>query len=311
MNTGIRSNSTGTNSTGTAHQKGHNRRHKGRALLLMVPLIPLMASCQQATTQSPLEASEEQGTLLVVANGEAFVREGFTDKDGWQISFDHVYTTLDDVVVSQAQVPFEAESGEPLEAAHQISSAKPVTVDLAAEQPDAPLAVVTQFDGAKSGRYNALAWTLSPAETGPAAGYSILMIGEATKAGETIPFEMGIEEAIAFNCGDFVGDTRKGILAGGETAEVEATFHFDHVFGDGEAAADDEINQGALGFEPLAAIAENNELVADSKTLKAQLSEAEYETLKTVLLSLGHVGEGHCSATDLSAADPSTTESSS
>lgn len=303
MNTGVRA-----NMTGTAHQRGHNRCRNGLALLIMAPFIPLMVSCQQEVAQSPVEASDEQGTLLVVANGESFVREGFTDRDGWQISFDHVYTTLDDIVVSQAQVPFEAESGKPLEAAHQISSAEPVTVDLAAEQPDAPLAVVTQFDGAKSGRYNALAWTLSPAETGPAAGYSILMIGEATKAGETIPFEIGIEDAIAFNCGDFVGDTRKGILAEGDTAEVEATFHFDHVFGDGEAPTEDKINQGALGFEPLAAIAENNELVTDSKTLKAQLSDTEYETLKTVLSSLGHVGEGHCSATDLSTASSSITE---
>ncbi|MEL6262354.1 MAG: DUF4382 domain-containing protein [Cyanobacteria bacterium J06623_5] len=268
----------------------------------MSPLFPLfIGGCQQEIPPSSSQAADENGTLVVVANGEAFVREGFTDKDGWNISFEHVYTTLDDVVVTQAEVPFEADGEKELEAQHQIASSQPVTVDLAADQPDAPLAVVTQFDQAKSGRYNALSWMLSPAATGPSEGYSLLMIGEATKADETIPFQIGLEEAIAFNCGDFVGDERKGILASGETAEVEATFHFDHLFGDGEAPAEDEINQGALGFEPLAAIAENNQLTADSETLKAQLNEEDYATLQTVLLSLGHVGEGHCDAADLQA----------
>ena len=80
-------------------------------------------------------------------------------------------------------------------------------------------------------------------------------------------------ENLGFVCGDFIGDTRKGILTDGETADVEATFHFDHLFGDGDAPADDEINTGALGFGPIAALAENGEVSLTSNDLEQNLNK--------------------------------------
>jgi hypothetical protein len=82
-------------------------------------------------------------------------------------------------------------------------------------------------------------------------------------------------------------------------ADVESTFHFDHLFGDAGVPMDDDINTSALGFEPLAALAENGEVNGDSATLKANLSEADYTTLMNILPSLGQVGEGHCEETNL------------
>jgi hypothetical protein len=96
-----------------------------------------------------------------------------------------------------------------------------------------------------------------------------------------------------------VGDERKGILAAGEEADLEATFHFDHLFGDGEAPPDDDINTGALGFDPLAALASDGVLEADSDRLEADLDPADYAKLLEILPSLGHVGEGHCDETEL------------
>jgi hypothetical protein len=96
-----------------------------------------------------------------------------------------------------------------------------------------------------------------------------------------------------------VGDDRKGFLDADGTADLEATFHFDHLFGDGEAPPEDEINTGALGFDPLAAIAEGNTLDLDQAGLEAQLSPADYDRLMGILPSLGHVGEGHCEETEL------------
>jgi hypothetical protein len=132
------------------------------------------------------------------------------------------------------------------------------------------------------------------ATEGPAVGYSLVAIATATKDGQTIPFTLKIDEELQFTCGDFVGDDRKGILQPGGKADLEATFHFDHLFGDGEAPPDDEINTGALGFAPLAALAENGKVEADSNALQQKLSPEDYNQLKGILPSLGHVGEGHC-----------------
>lgn len=119
-------------------------------------------------------------------------------------------------------------------------------------------------------------------------------MGTAEKNGETIPFTLQIDQEYAYTCGDFVGDERKGILTAGAVAEVEATFHFDHIFGDGEAPADDPINTGALGFQPLADLTDGEELIVDKATLESELSEERYNLFFKALIGLGHVGEGHC-----------------
>jgi len=172
------------------------------------------------------------------------------------------------------------------------------TVDLAEGDESAEPIVVGEVS-APAGRYNALSWQMVKAPDGPAAGYPLVMQGTATKDGQTVDFNLKIDEELGFTCGDFVGDDRKGILTAGDAADLEATFHFDHLFGDSETSADDELNTGALGFDPLAAIAENGQLDADLATLREQLSQEDYVKLIEILPSLGHVGEGHCQETTL------------
>lgn len=254
-------------------------------------------------TDTPEAASADptapgKGTLEFRANGEDFVRQGFTTKDGWDISFDTVFVSLAEVTAYQTNPPFDPEAGDKLEAKEQVSVSEPVVVDLAAGDETADPVLVSEVD-APAGRYNALSWKMVPATAGPTEGYSVLMQGTATKDGETIPFTIGVNEALTFTCGDFVGDARKGILDNGAMADVEATFHFDHLFGDAGAPMDDDINTGALGFDPLADLAENGEVNVDSTTLKENLSEENYATFMNILPSLGHVGEGHCEETNL------------
>ncbi|MGB7486008.1 MAG: DUF4382 domain-containing protein [Phormidesmis sp.] len=310
-----------------AHSPAHSPTHSstlstrqrlvaGPMRVVSVILLSLsLLSCSSQSSTTPSDASEPSanagdtsdetdtagsGTLVVNANGEDFVRQGFVDKDGWQINFDHVYVTLADITATQSDPPFEAGKDQPLKATEQVKVADPVTVDLAAGEADADPITVAEIPDAPSGRYNALAWQLVPAKTGPAAGYPLMMAGSATKAGETIPFQIQLADQLAFSCGDFVGEERKGFLDSSDTADVEATFHFDHLFGDGEAAADDEINTGALGFDKLAELAEGGSLTVNSDQLKEQLSTEDYNSLETILTSLGHVGEGHCETTQVS-----------
>ncbi len=228
----------------------------------------------------------ETGSLEFRANGEGFVREGFVSKDGWRIDFDHVYVTVDSVAASQ-----DGENEVALEAAS--------TLDLAEGDENADTILVTTSEDVPVGFYNNLDWSIVPATEGDYEGSSIVMDGVAIKDGETIEFIITVPTAYTYSCGEFVGDERKGIVEADSTGDVEMTFHFDHVFGDIELDADDELNEGAPGFDPFSALAQDGVLEVDLETVEAEMSAEDAELFKGALLSLGHVGEGHCDETSL------------
>ena len=145
-----------------------------------------------------------------------------------------------------------------------------------------------------AGRYNALSWKLV-SETEP----SLMLTGTATRNGEAIPFEISMNPSLAFFCGDFVGDERKGILEPEGTADVETTFHFDHLFGDIDTPADELINRGALGFDPFAALAQDGVVNLAPEDLETKLTKVEKLQLADIYKGLGHVGEGHCHAEEI------------
>ncbi len=244
-------------------------------------------------TESATE-SAEPGTLQIRANGEDFVRQGFVSKDGWAISFDNLYVNLAEPVAYQTDPPFDPDAGDDLQANAEAGLGKAITVDLAEGDENAEPVLVGEID-APAGQYNALSWKMVPATDGPAAGNTLLLIGTAQKDDETVNFNIKLDPEYTYTCGEFVGDERKGVLEAGGTADVEATFHFDHIFGDGDAPVDDPINTGALGFEPLAALAAGGELDVDMTMLEEQLSPEDYSLLEETVAGLGHVGEGHCS----------------
>jgi len=258
------------------------------------------ATAPETEPTETASAEGDRGTLVIRANGEDFVREGFTTKDGWEVQFDNVYVSLADITAAQTDPPFDPEAGGTLEAKAEVKVEGTQVVDLAEGDESADPVMVSEVE-APAGRFNALSWRMVPAESGPSEGYTVWMQGTASKDGETIPFAIKVNEELAFTCGDFIGDERKGILAADEEADLEATFHFDHLFGDGGAPPDDSINTGALGFDPLAALATNGTLDVDSAALQAGLSEEDYTTFLAILPSLGHVGEGHCEEVRLTA----------
>ncbi|MGK7921902.1 MAG: DUF4382 domain-containing protein [Trichodesmium sp.] len=258
----------------------------------------LLSGCQTQTNQTET-IDTTPGTLKIVANGEDFVRNGFITKDGWQVTFDKLFVNLAEVTAYQTDPPYKAETGGKPEATEKVIVAESKIVDLAEGDETAQSILVSEIS-APPGRYNALSWKMPIANDGPAKGYSLLMSGTATQDGQTIPFTIKIDQELEFTCGDFIGDERKGILEAGNTAELETTFHFDHLFGDSNAAADDEINTGALGFAPLAAIAEAGKVEVDMAILKNKLSATDYQKFMAILPSLGHVGEGHCHESVLS-----------
>lgn len=253
---------------------------------------------QQSIAQTEAEMASEGGTLRLVANGEDFVRQGFVTKDGWQIDFDHVYVSMTEATAYQSEPPFEPEKGDTADdISHQETVSlldSPQIIDLAAGEADAEPILVKKVN-ASPGFYNALVWTVAPASDNTSLpNQTIVLQGTATKDGETIDFNLGFDTPLKYVCGEFVGDERKGIVEEGDTAEVEATFHFDHIFGDSETSAEDPINQDALGFQPLADLAEGNTLNISQDALATELSSENYQKLTEAIAGLGHVGEGHC-----------------
>lgn len=234
------------------------------------------------------------GTLQFYANGEDFVRQGFVSKDGWSITFDHVYITLADVTAYQTDPPYDPHSGADIKGKVKVSLPKTYTVDLAEGGEEAPPILVGEVKDAPAGHYNAISWKMVKAASGPANGYSLVIIGAAEKAGQRVDFSIKVDEEYKYSCGEFVGDVRKGIVQQGGTADVEMTFHFDHIFGDAETPLDDELNVGAVGFEPFATMAQGGKLDADLATCRAQMPARDYQALVNILPTLGHVGEGHC-----------------
>jgi hypothetical protein len=243
---------------------------KRKSIFIAVPLLIL------AMVLPSCAGGGATGTLEFYANGEDFVRQGFVSKDGWSIQFDHVYITLSDVTAYQTDPPYDPQLGAGINGKYTVGLDKVYTIDLAEGDEDALPILVGKISDVPAGHYNAVSWKMVKAESGPAAGYSLVMIGTAQKDGQSIDFVINVEEECDYQCGEYVGDERKGIVQDGGTADLEMTFHFDHIFGDADTPLDDELNLAAIGFEPFAGGAQGEEVI--------NMTE----------LHLGHVGEGHC-----------------
>jgi len=220
---------------------------------------------------------ETTGTLQFYANGEDFVRQGFVSKDGWAINFDTVNITLENITAYQTDPPYDPHEGGDITGTTEVRLPGVHTIDLAEGPEDAPLILVGQVSDVETGRHNAISWTMGKAPSGPSASHSLQMIGTAEKDGDVKAFTINIDAVCSYNCGEYVGDERKGFVSDGGTAELEMTFHFDHLFGDADLPADDGLNQSALGFEYFLDY-------LDGQVVEIDMAE----------LHLGHVGEGHC-----------------
>ncbi len=257
-----------------------------------------LSSCGQGNGNQTIAATTEKGMLALVANGEDFVRQGFVSKDGWQINFDHVYVNFSDATAYQTESSFEPQKGDTKDSiqyqdkVHFLDTTK--TSDLAAGEADAEPILISEVN-VPVGFYNALSWNFSTANaSSPIAGNTIALKGQATKEGQTINFDLGFNHPAEYICGEFVGEKRQGIVQADTPGQVEATFHFDHIFGDANTPSDDALNQDALGFQPLADLAVNESLELNETDLSTSLSPQNYQKLTEAVLGLGHVGEGHC-----------------
>ncbi|HOP28858.1 MAG TPA: DUF4382 domain-containing protein [Spirochaetota bacterium] len=246
-------------------------------------IISLSALFLSSCTKAP----EGSGTIIFTANGEDFVREGFVSKDGWQISFDKVYVNIVDPT---------AYNKEGLKSKLQGA----FFTDLAAGDAKAEPVLVGQTEKVLHGNYQSLKFGVKKAASGDYKGASIVMIGTAKKGGKTANFVIKLDEEMDFDGKEgFVGDEVKGVLAENGKTTVEMTFHFDHIFGDKEAAATDHINTGSVGFDFFNAYAKDGKVEVTQEMLK---KSADYGKLINAIATLGHLGEGHCEVSNMTSA---------
>ncbi len=255
------------------------------------------------------------GTLEFYTNGEEFIQNGFVGKTGWAISFDHFYVNYNAPTAFQVpedQIEIESklttpQSCLPAHAGHphtdipdgaaHVALLNEYWIDLKTAGPDGTNRVLLDaIENAPIGNYNFINFAVSQGSESAYAGYSIVMIGAATKDSDTITFTIKLNEEMAFSdCQQTVDDENAGVVSKGGVGSVEITFHSDHLFGDYEALGEtDSVNDVALGFQPFADIAVDGALDIDQAEMKSLLSDADYDTFMEALFTTGHSGEGHC-----------------
>ncbi len=243
----------------------------------------------------PVAAQDGSGTLEFYANGEDFVRQGFVSKDGWSISFEGVTVNLTDISAYQTNPPFDPDSEADVDALESVALEGTFLIDLAEGDENADPLLIGAIEDAPAGRYNAVSWRMvnTEDEDGDMV-YALVIDGTAERDDETIEFVIHIEQEYEYTCGEYVGDERKGILSADGVANLELTFHFDHIFGDDELPMDDDLNVLAPGFDMLAPLAVDGVLDVTLADLEEGLSEEDYQMVVDILPTLGHTGEGHC-----------------
>ena len=261
-----------------------------RLCLVMVILTCICAGCG-AQQSGP-------GTLRFHTSGGDIVRQGLLSKDDWQLTFDHVYVTVAEATAYQTDPPYDPVYSADI-IRYEISTALDGshTIDLGSGE--GPSIVVGETAEATAGAYNALSWRMVPASAGDAAGYSLVVIGKAEKGGQVVDFALKLDWEAKFLCGDYFrpGEdlkAQKGRLDPGGAADLEMTFALDSVFGDGTSHATSVLNRAALGFEPLAALAQGDVLDIDLDALQAGLSESDYKVFEEALAEIAYTGARLC-----------------
>ena len=223
---------------------------------------------------------ERGGSIIFTANGEDFIRNGFVDRNGWNIHFDRVYVNIVNPTA------YNNDLNSILEGSHMV--------DLAEGDENAAPIILGKTENVKPGNYQSLKFSIKKSDRPEHRGASIIMIGNAEKSGKKVDFTIRLNEELDFDGREgYVGDEIKGIVKIGEQASVEMTFHFDHIFGDIEAEKDDHINTGSVGFDYFYAYAKDERVDVSQEETK---SNPEYAKLVKAIWTLGHLGEGHCEA---------------
>lgn len=226
---------------------------------------------------------KNNSTLVFFANGEEFIKDGFVSKDGWKLKFDTVIVNISN--------PFAYNNN--LSASLKGNFA----INLVTNNNEAGLKRIGEVNMLGSGNYKSLKFGISKISSGEFKGYSIILKGNASKDSINKTFLIKLNEEILFDGKEgYVGDIPRGILKSNDTANLELTFHFDHIFGDFNSPLTEHVNTGSVGFEFFNQFSSDSNIVISQDEL---LKDKNYKILVDGIKTLGHLGEGHCEAIKL------------
>lgn len=259
-------------------------------LSVLLTLACICAGCGGQKSQS--------GTLQFYTTGGDIVQQGLLSKDGWQLTFDHVYVTVAELTAYQTDPPYDPVYSADI-VRYEISTVLDGSHTLDLKSGDGTRMLVGEATDVQPGAYNAVSWKMVPASAGDAAGYSLALHGTAEKEGQAINFGIQLDWEATFMCGDhFIAGAdlkaQKGRLDAGGMADLEMNFAFDALFGDGTLHETSVLNRAALGFGPLAALAQGDVLDIDLSTLQAELSDDDYQAFGEALIEIAYTGSKLC-----------------
>jgi hypothetical protein len=220
------------------------------------------------SSPSPNPSPSDDVTLAENLYLDELLQQGFTSKDFWQIRFEHLYITFD---------------------------GKGRTIDLS--DGDEPLGtILSQWQGneakgnqegdaakAKSGQ---LSGRIIKATSGPSQGYGIYFQGKAYRESNRVSFTLKFEQDFRVKC------SAPG--AAKSKSDAALSLRLENLFGDARLPAEGKVNQAALGFDPLAELAEKETLVIDMATLRQRLSPESFANLEKQLGQLIYLGNQPC-----------------
>jgi hypothetical protein len=265
---------------------------------------------EEASDPEPEYMPGETGTLEFIVDGEDFARSGFTSKDGWAVSFTHVYVCVKDPTAYR--LPKDA-----MDTGGEEALTGGFLVDLAQGTQGTKIGECTN---APVGHYARVSWELKDIEAADtpvspvtavdrdnliAGGTAcLILVGSGTKSATTVDFTLRIHDPMAYMAAGPHPDNEGRITTQGGTGRAFMTFHLDHIFGDFDTIDEwDSVNPGAVGFGPLAAL-DNTAGDADLTvgTIDVDMpglggmSAADLLTFYKAWLTLGHCGETHAFA---------------
>lgn len=278
-------------------------------IMVLVAAFGLITGCGDDGESGDGDTSGQAGTLVFTVNAEDFVRDGFVSEDNWRIDFEHVYINIQgptayQVADGDAPTAKLKHAGHPHAEIPEGTAHEALTGTFFVDGHQGPDPIeIGRVDDVEIGNYNYLNFNIKKATSGSDGfvnghdGYSIVMIGTAVNndSDESIDFNIKLTEEMNYaSCGPHPDNI--GVVAEGGKGEAQATFHFDHIFGDfeeGPADTDDEtaINYIAVGFGPFAELATDGVLDVNQAGLQAM---DVYDQFRDALLTLGHSGEAHC-----------------
>ncbi len=326
--------------------KQHNFFFK-RVLFLCMGSLMLLNACNDDTSSHAVPIGTGTGTLIFNANGEGFVADGFRSEDDWHIQFDHVYVNIYGPTAFQGEVETNARhAGHPHaeipDGTAHVSLTGEYFVDLKRNSgPD--IVEVGRVINAPVGNYNFLNFTLKniTADSAPTLvvndddnsvapdvyeGYCLVLIGTADDDGpggnDPIGFTIKFNQEMAFNnCGILALEDNYSVVETNGTGDVQMTFHFDHIFGDGEEVWEEDTDYGnagdptgpdcvdpeymnfwGIGFDPFRLVGDasyGGSFDIDQEDMKTDtptpiMPNSVHAQLYNSLKTLGHYGEGHC-----------------